>query len=290
MFCQKCGNQSIEGATFCQKCGAKLYNAETEARQSDTSSADNETTADEFDVTLAYVGTDKVSVIKKVRELTGLGLKESKELVEKAPVLLKKVKTQAEAKSIKMSFECFGAMVAISSQNNIEDNEYTPFRGNAAVEPLPTFGSIYCPKCQSQKLQTIIESNTEGTGGGYGAGKGCFGYLLLGPLGLLCGACGSKAKITTTNKTHFMCMDCGNKFREADELSAEKSKESVLAIIGGAGGVVLGLLMLTSGELWGLAMMLLGGLFVYSGFICKKESEEIAAKKYESECYKKQTK
>lgn len=34
---------------------------------------------------------------------------------------------------------------------------------------------IYCPKCKSQKLQTVVESNTEGKGGGYGAGKGCLG-------------------------------------------------------------------------------------------------------------------
>ena len=68
--------------------------------------------------------------------------------------------------------------------------------------------SVCCPKCGSNNLQAVSESNT--TGGGYGAGKGCCGYILLGPLGLLCGACGSKSK--TTTKTFFVCMDCGNKF------------------------------------------------------------------------------
>ncbi|MGN0244235.1 MAG: hypothetical protein ACI4CT_09275 [Lachnospiraceae bacterium] len=69
-------------------------------------------------------------------------------------------------------------------------------------------GGIQCPVCGSNHLQAVSESNT--TGGGYNAGNGCCGYILLGPLGILCGACGSKTK--TTNRTFFVCMDCGNKF------------------------------------------------------------------------------
>lgn len=67
---------------------------------------------------------------------------------------------------------------------------------------------ICCPKCGSGNLQAVSENNT--TGGGYSAGKGCCGYMLLGPLGFLCGACGSKTKTTTT--TCFVCMNCGHKF------------------------------------------------------------------------------
>lgn len=71
-----------------------------------------------------------------------------------------------------------------------------------------TGGSIQCPVCGGKHLQAVSETNT--TGGGYNAGNGCCGYILLGPLGILCGACGSQTK--TTNRTFFICMDCGHKF------------------------------------------------------------------------------
>lgn len=79
---------------------------------------------------------------------------------------------------------------------------------NVAGENATFSGSMCCPKCGSNHLQVVNETKT--TGGGYSAGNGCCGYILLGPLGLLCGSCGSKTK--TTNKAFFVCMDCGNKF------------------------------------------------------------------------------
>lgn len=79
---------------------------------------------------------------------------------------------------------------------------------NTTEQTETVTGSVCCPKCGGTHLQAVNESNT--TGGGFSAGKGCCGYILLGPLGVLCGACGSKTR--TTNKTFFVCMDCGNKF------------------------------------------------------------------------------
>jgi len=149
----------------------------------------------------------------------------------------------------------------------------------------------YCPRCKSQKIQAVVETNTEGHGGGYGVGKGCLGYLLLGPLGFLCGACGSKAKITTTNKTFFMCLDCGNKFREVNEFIEEKSKESKFAFIAGGVLAIIGILCLASGGIgWGILSLAFAGLFIWGGFQYKKESEDIEVKRYESECYKDQKK
>lgn len=84
---------------------------------------------------------------------------------------------------------------------------------------------ICCPNCKSTDLQytSINETNVTSKGGGYGVGKGCLGYLLLGPLGLLCGACGSKTKITTANteKSGWVCKSCGHKFCDYDTLDAE---------------------------------------------------------------------
>ena len=67
----------------------------------------------EFDAILASVGADKIKVIKVVRELTSLGLKEAKELVEGAPKPVKEGVAKAEAEDIKKKLEEVGAKVEI---------------------------------------------------------------------------------------------------------------------------------------------------------------------------------
>ena len=66
---------------------------------------------DEFDVELVSAGASKVKVIKAVREITGLGLKEAKELVDNAPKVLKEAVSKAEAEEIKAKLEEQGAEV-----------------------------------------------------------------------------------------------------------------------------------------------------------------------------------
>ena len=68
----------------------------------------------EFTATLTEVGADKIKVIKVVREVTQLGLKEAKDLVEAAPKPLKEGVNKEEADSIKKKFEEVGAKVTIS--------------------------------------------------------------------------------------------------------------------------------------------------------------------------------
>ena len=67
----------------------------------------------EFDVELTEVGAEKVKVIKVVREVTGLGLKEAKELVDNAPKTLKEGVSKAEAEDIKAKLEAEGAKVTL---------------------------------------------------------------------------------------------------------------------------------------------------------------------------------
>jgi len=67
----------------------------------------------EFDVILADFGAKKLDVIKVVRELTGLGLKEAKDLVESAPKALKEGASKDEAESIKEKLTAVGATVDI---------------------------------------------------------------------------------------------------------------------------------------------------------------------------------
>ncbi|MCC8066892.1 MAG: 50S ribosomal protein L7/L12 [Clostridiales bacterium] len=67
----------------------------------------------EFDVELTEVGASKVKVIKVVREATGLGLKEAKDVVDSAPKVIKEAVSKAEAEELKTKLEAEGAKVTI---------------------------------------------------------------------------------------------------------------------------------------------------------------------------------
>ena len=67
----------------------------------------------EFDVELTEVGPNKVKVIKVVREVTGLGLKEAKDLVDGAPKMVKEAASKEEAEDVKAKLEAEGAKVTL---------------------------------------------------------------------------------------------------------------------------------------------------------------------------------
>ena len=67
----------------------------------------------EFDVVLKAAGANKIAVIKVVREATGLGLKEAKELVEAAPKVVKEAAAKADAEELKKKLEEVGAKVTL---------------------------------------------------------------------------------------------------------------------------------------------------------------------------------
>lgn len=67
----------------------------------------------EFDVILASAGASKINVIKAVREATGLGLKEAKELVDGAPKAIKEKVSKADADALKEKLEAAGAVVEV---------------------------------------------------------------------------------------------------------------------------------------------------------------------------------
>ncbi len=75
--------------------------------------ADSAAEKDEFDVELTEVGANKVKVIKVVREVTGLGLKEAKEVVDGAPKVVKEGASKEEAEDIKTKLEAEGAKVTL---------------------------------------------------------------------------------------------------------------------------------------------------------------------------------
>lgn len=67
----------------------------------------------EFDVELTEIGPNKVKVIKVVREVTGLGLKEAKDLVDNAPKMVKEAVSKEEAEDVKAKLEAEGAKVTL---------------------------------------------------------------------------------------------------------------------------------------------------------------------------------
>ena len=67
----------------------------------------------EFDVELTEIGAEKVKVIKVVREITGLGLKEAKDVVDNAPKMLKEGVSKEEAEEVKKKLEEVGAKVTL---------------------------------------------------------------------------------------------------------------------------------------------------------------------------------
>jgi large subunit ribosomal protein L7/L12 len=67
----------------------------------------------EFDVELTEIGAEKVKVIKAVREATGLGLKEAKDLVDSAPKMVKEAISKDEAEALKKKLEDVGAKVTV---------------------------------------------------------------------------------------------------------------------------------------------------------------------------------
>ena len=94
-----------------EKDGEAATEAPAEEAAADGGAAAEE--KDEFDVELVSAGASKVKVIKAVREITGLGLKEAKELVDNAPKTLKEGVSKAEAEEIKAKLEAEGAEVSM---------------------------------------------------------------------------------------------------------------------------------------------------------------------------------
>ena len=81
------------------------------AAAADAGAAEEEKT--EFDVELTEVGPNKVKVIKVVREATGLGLKEAKDLVDSAPKMVKEAVSKEEAEEVKSKLEAEGGKATI---------------------------------------------------------------------------------------------------------------------------------------------------------------------------------
>lgn len=108
--------------------------------------------------------------------------------------------------------------------NQQTDNSYhtqqnnTPHQGYASNQVEQPMGSLRCPECGSKNYQLVNNTQTQTTGSNFSVCRSCLGYFLLGPLGLLCGACGSGQKTTTTVTTEYICNNCGTRFKNPQDL------------------------------------------------------------------------
>lgn len=97
--------------TYCEEFGVSAVAAAPAAAAAAAAPAAEEKT--EFDVVLAEVGANKMAVIKTVKEVTGLGLKEAKDLVDNAPKTLKEAVAKDAAEEMKKKLEDAGAKIEL---------------------------------------------------------------------------------------------------------------------------------------------------------------------------------
>jgi large subunit ribosomal protein L7/L12 len=96
---------------YCEEFGVSAVAAAAPAAAGAAAPAEEEKT--EFNVILAEIGDQKMQVIKTVKEITGLGLKEAKELVDNAPKAIKEGASKADAEDIQKKLEAVGAKVEL---------------------------------------------------------------------------------------------------------------------------------------------------------------------------------
>ena len=97
--------------TYCEEIGVSAVAAAAPAAAGAGAAAEEEKT--EFDVILKSAGASKMGVIKAVKEITGLGLKEAKEMVDGAPKTIKEKISKADAEEIQKKLEAAGAEVEV---------------------------------------------------------------------------------------------------------------------------------------------------------------------------------
>ncbi len=103
--------------------------------------------------------------------------------------------------------------------------------GYGGYRPNGTDYEMMCPRCGNRNLQMINQSSVSTSGKDYSAGKGCLGWLLLGPLGLLCGLCGKGQQVNSTNTLLWICPRCGTTVDSRSTTTSSGKKGSGVGIV-----------------------------------------------------------
>lgn len=247
MFCQKCGNKITDDAAFCHKCGAEVQsNKSVKESKADTFDSDELAELTIFNKRINFPGATKAKFDvlvdgNKIGIITG-----NETLTYKITPGKHCVQVPAGSSNYRSVNCCIWIDIPMNStpitlirQWNSEKEVFQfVCNQNHLVVPAPLGsapeigGNPYCPNCKSQNLFPISESEVNVSGGGYGFGSGCCGWLLLGPIGLLCGFCGRRVRSQSQNRQFWLCKSCGHKFRDAEDEYREKQ-----AALGGMFGV-----------------------------------------------------
>ena len=263
MFCSYCGNKIADDSIFCSHCGQKQHVAADEETQDNSSDI-----AEASSLELPDIPEDISTECSADEPVSEQG-EQDQWYVEPIQVSDDKIScpmcNHIQLASRKRCCKC-GTYFDKALEEKLKNRIILPEQKqpNTNKEKRPVF---CCPSCGHKDLQVINETSSQTSGGGYSAGKGCLGYLLLGPLGLLCGSCGQSQTTTTTHHTYWACPRCGKKFEHPDELRNKiNSLESpIFATMSAIGGVIALILFLIF-EKMDIGLALFIGLFTLGFF------------------------
>lgn len=151
-----------------------------------------------------------------------------------------------------------------TSTSNIEKINDQVIAEEDEIEEVSAYKKLACPRCASTKCQPTVHTTTHTQSGGYSCCAGGCGGLLLGPLGLLLGLCGSGSSASTTTQTKWHCMNCGKEFMSLDDarkaINSQMAASITLTLLGAIFFVFIGIFSLSAATIFGAIMVI--GAFV----------------------------
>lgn len=177
MNCKICGAENSPDAKFCRECGQKLDTAEiTAAPKAEAAICQN-------------CGTQNPINAQYCRQCgQSLGELEDSDSIMKDVASIASEAASLGALFVKEAGKAFSEGIEAQAESR---------------------NDTICPFCGGENCQPMLKSTMDTTYKNYKWGSGCCGMLLLGPFGLLCGLCGTGAKIKTTNELWWTCLKCG---------------------------------------------------------------------------------
>lgn len=260
MFCIKCGARNPDGSKFCSTCGAAMVDTE----KLNGSAANQQPIHPQNTGSHAVAPTPQSSATPTPSQPTAP--------TNHSPI----------APMPQMPIITTPQPPAAPNSTNPNNSSYSSY-GN----PM----KVHCPKCGSDRLLSGTDVTTTTKSSGYKSGLGCLGFLMWGPLGLLCGLCGMGSKTTTKVKDKFVCQDCGNEFPTIEEKKRELAVGAAQGIIIGIIAVFVSFGFFGDGSIFmGLFCLVVGVLMVIGGFVCIKERSDIDIEGYDASCFKEKDK
>lgn len=144
-YCQSCGNKISEADIFCSNCGEKM-NQNNSITLSNPSISEMKNSI-EYNVVLTSGGKSKLAIIKLLKDLTDVDLKQAQNLFENVPQIIKQNISKKEAESLKAQLEDLEAKVIITKAENRNENDQKRFTTNSNQSNSQNFKPDYCPEC-----------------------------------------------------------------------------------------------------------------------------------------------